>query len=294
MNIKTERALPIIFSLIGSGGVIVTGILAAKNAEKANIAIREAKKNNNKKGMVLAFIKGYYPTLIVGSFTIASIISGTLISRKIEISLAATAIALDSSLRKYKSKVKELLGDKADDINKSISNDEYKKIKDDKKTVKDELTLYYEEHVGFFKTTPEKLEYSMGKINEDIHAKCGWASLETFLRYSNGILLDNSKIDKMSFSYGWWLEYLSEVYSNQAPSDDLNLFIHMNKQKHFDDNGVFDYFIITFDKELIKLFTMEYMSRFTSNNYNLIITYMERDTEATELLYASYNNTYKK
>ena len=75
-----------------------------------------------------AFFKGYYPALIAGGITISSIIAGTIISKKIEISLAATALALDATLRKYKGKVKELLGDKGSEIiSESIFKDDQKK-----------------------------------------------------------------------------------------------------------------------------------------------------------------------
>ena len=40
---KLQRALPILLSIISSIGVVATGVLAAKNAEKANKEIRESK-----------------------------------------------------------------------------------------------------------------------------------------------------------------------------------------------------------------------------------------------------------
>lgn len=258
MNRNVQRSLPIFLSILGSAGVIATAILVGLEAEKANKNIKEAKNNKDTKGVIISFIKGYYPALIIGSATISSIIAGTIISKKIEVSLTATALMLDTSLRRYKEKLKEVFGDRADSIFDSIIKDDYTKLsKEDKETSQGEL-LYGEEHIGFFKTTPSNLEYALGLTNEKIISKRGWSSLREFLADCNAKIVPNSEIDDVSYDYGWYLDYLNGIYINDSVQSS---FLHITKEPVYDENGEFHYYIIRFDKDPVFGVTPENISR---------------------------------
>lgn len=257
MNSKFERALPVILSVVSSVGVVATSYFVAKVTPKANERIKKAKETNSKKKIILETIKGYKVPIIIGSATIASIVSGTIISKRIEASLSATAIMLDTTLRKYKGKVKELVGDKVDDIKEAIAEDDYKEKKEliEKKPITDGRVLYQEEHIGFFKAYPNDIERAVAITNEKILTSYRgkertitdhWASLKTFLEDCNAELIDeeDNPIDDVSFDYGWTSEYMAYTYED-------DMFLHIHQKKHKDAQGNIDYVILSFDKDPI-------------------------------------------
>lgn len=298
---KLQRSLPILLSIISSIGVVATGVLAAKNAEKANKEIRESK---NKKEVMKAFFKGYYPALIAGGITISSIIAGTIISKKIEISLAATALALDATLRKYKGKVKELLGDKGSEIiSESIFKDDQKKLTNEDKITENDEYLFWEEHVGFFKTTEQKLTKAIELANAKIQTKQGYLSLKEFLNDVDAKMVNVGPIDQMSYEYGWTRDYLQETYSNENEIDGNPLAINIKNLPHYDDNGKIDYYIIIFDRDPIFGITSDYVAKICGYNTcslehleaeACLDRYRNQDTEATALLYDELKYQHKK
>jgi len=296
VNRNVQRTLPVILSIISSVGVVATGILVALEAEKANKNIRKAKEKKDKKAIVVAFLKGYYPALLVGGATVSSIIAGTIISKRIEMSLTATALMLDASLKKYKGKLKELFGDKASVITDSIIKDDYNKLTKDDKELEDGEILYCEEHVGFFKAIPSKLEHAMGQTNEKIITTLGWSSIREFLKDAKARLISDNGIDDVSFDYGWYLDYVNEVSAKIADGiiDVTNSpFIHMTIEPHGDENGVFDYYILKFDRDPIFGVTQEHVSRLGGYRTSSLEEYEEyirektenRDEDAAALLY---------
>lgn len=219
MNEKVQKTLPIIFAIISTVGVVATTVLAVMETEKANPKIKEAKATNSKKEVAIAIVKGYGPAITVGAATISSIIAGTIIGKKTEASLTATAIMLDQSLRQYKDKAKALLGDKADTIITKISEDESERKKDkiaEKK--QDGKQLYHEEHIGFFWSTPEDIAYALNDTNRRLNTDDSltsmdthwWASMQTFIYDANAQLID-SGTDKISMSYGWSGDYVNNI-----------------------------------------------------------------------------------
>ena len=292
MNRNIQKAMPIVLSIAGSIGVVATGVLVATEAEKANKNIREAKKQNDKKGVVKAFVKGYYPSLIVGGATIASIVAGTIISKRIEMSLTATTLMIQTAFQKYKGKVHEIFGDKADIIAESIMKDDYKKLDSEQKVIIDGEMLYYEEHIGFFKAKPSDLEAALGSINEHIQIIDGYASIRDFLKFCNAKIIDNQNIDDVSQDYGWYMDYINEVIDRTGIMDVTNSsFIHLTKAPHHDDNGVVDYVIIQFDILPIFGVTPENISRLGLYDAKNIGDY--RDEDAAALLYDELKNQNK-
>lgn len=257
MNEKVRRILPIFLSIVSSAGVIGTAILVAKETPKASKEIEEAKKEKNSKKVAKAILKNYGPSIAVGAATITSIVAGTIIGKKTEASLTATTIMLDRTYRKYKGKVKEVLGvEKEAEINKEIAKDDYKKKEEELNSYEnsDGTKLYHEEHIGFFRAKPELLERALNLTNERIQStyddiKYGmrtnmYASLKTFLDDAKAKVIDKKEIDDLSFDYGWSYDYLDEAWGG-------NKFVHMILTPEGDENGVVKYINVTFDKDPI-------------------------------------------
>lgn len=253
MNSKLERTLPVILSVLGSAGVVGTSILVAKSTLDNKEKLEELKGCKSKKKVIIDTIKIYKWPLATGAATIASIVAGTIISKKVEASLSATAIMLDTALRKYKHKAKELLGEKAQEITKAIAKDDFKDLKEESKKIEptDRRKLYYEEHIGFFKALPEDLKEAVHITNEKILSSYDgpevtvtdhWASLNTFLEDCHGDLVPEDNIDLESFDYGWTAEYMAYTYGE-------DIFLHINETPHLDASGNEMYTIIEFDKE---------------------------------------------
>ena len=114
MNTRTQQITSGLLALLSVAGLGGTVYFTAKVAPKANKKIKEAEK---KKGSKLTFTesvkavgKDYIPVVLTGGATVISVISSTIISRKTEASLGATAVALDGLYRRYKSKVDDVFG----------------------------------------------------------------------------------------------------------------------------------------------------------------------------------------
>lgn len=291
MNRNIQRSMPIVLSTIGSIGVVATGILVAKAAEKTNKNIREAKEKNDKKGAVKAFFKGYYPALIVGGATISSIVAGTIISKRTEMSLTATTLMLDATLRRYKGKLKEVFGDKAEIITDSILNDEYKKLPKESKELTDGEMMYCEEHVGCFKAKPSDFEAAICLMNEKIQFIQGWASLRQFLEDCHAKMVNNGfDIDNISYDYGWYKEYIDDVVDATSVIDITHSsFLHVNKEPHYDANGVVDYYMIKFDVDPIFGVTEENVSRLGLYNASSLGNYADEE-DAQALAYDEFKD----
>lgn len=287
MNIKTQKTLSVVLSIVGSVGVVATAFLAAKRAPKAE---KELKKASDKKEKAAIFVKNYWPVIVSATATVASITAGTIISKKTEASLTAMAVGADQLYRRYKGKAIELFGDKAKDITKEVSKDLFDSKKIAKLPKKEGERLYYEEHVGFFYASPEDIAYAIGDINKRLATQdCispfktfYWASLRTFLYDANvnkfyggslkeGCKEDGSDVDDMSFDYGWDKEYLNHMYGCS------------NIDAHFldvlDDDGETKYTMISFDQEPVADIGETSKNYIDASNYDQYYTGLEGTSE---------------
>lgn len=231
MNFK--NVLPIALSILGIGGVIATAILVAKETPKFNKDLEELKKDDKtrKIDIVKTAAEDYAPALIVGVATIASVASSTILSKKNEISLSSAAIIADTGWRKYKDKIKKVLGiETHKDILDKLSLDDFAKVKE-----KDRDDLYWEEHVGFFKADPEKLAYAYSDINRRLHDEefttgsyPGVAQLCKFFTEAGVDFLVPS-INAEDIRFGWDIDYLYENYGY--------IWVNMNIEESTDDQG---------------------------------------------------------
>lgn len=273
MNEKFQKTMPVILSITGSLGVIATSALASYETYKNYDKIKDVYSKKNKKEILKESLKVFWPVMVAGGATIASIVSSTIISKKYEASLTATALMLDGAYRKYKGKVQKVLGsEEAKKITKAIAKDDYKKEKKNiSSNVKDGETLYWEEHIGYFSAKPEDFakatmistERIMGVDNygeNGIHTDC-WTSFRVFLEDAHATIINNEGIDDISYDYGWHFDYLNEAYFG-------NMFLHYTKEPVYDEEtGVLLYYIVTFDKDPV--FAAKRDSRVLSGGYDV-------------------------
>ena len=219
MNLK--KSMPVILSVVGSVGTIATAILTAKATPRAMKKYEDLKKEKEKPtkmDIAKKVIPSYVPAVIVGTATIASIVSSTLISQKQQASLAATCMMLDQGWRKYKGKVKEVLGvDAHQNILNEIANDDYREIPD-QTTVDDGKRLYWEEHLGYFRANPEHFAFATSDLNQrlqivDYVAQDYYVStLQNLINDSGAELLDEDKKNVDFSNIGWSMDYLAECF----------------------------------------------------------------------------------
>lgn len=232
MNYK--NVLPIALSLLGISGVIATAVFVAKETPKFNQDLEKLKENENAKktDVIKLAMKDYAPALVIGGATIASVASSTILSKKNEMTLSGVALLADSGWRKYKDKVKQILGiETHKDILNKISLDDFNKL-----NKKDDEHLYWEEHIGFFKANPEKLAYAYSDINRGLHddeytvgSYKGVSSLKTFLKNAEAKMLDDDIDSNTNLYFGWDIDYLYDKYGY--------IWVNMNLEEVKDDDG---------------------------------------------------------
>lgn len=222
MNNSVKKVMPVVLAITGSIGTIATSVLVAKETPKANAALKNVDEKDKKKKLLKqskVIMQNYWPAIICGVGTIGSIAASTLISKKAEASLIATASVLSQGWNKYKYKVKDILGQKVNkEITDAISKDEYADLPKEKKTARPEKKLYWEEHLGYFECEESKFLSALTDINQRLHVPDAddqgtfyWTSLAIFARDAKAELRDKTRLDGCE-SIGWTADYLMEAY----------------------------------------------------------------------------------
>lgn len=124
----TSDNLPTILTILGCGGVISTTVHAVRVTPKAMLYLkdREAREQRplTKKEILDEVWKLYLPTMIMGSTTIACIIGANHISKNRAIALASLYSLSENTLKEYKEKVIEQIGEKKEEqIRDEIAKD---------------------------------------------------------------------------------------------------------------------------------------------------------------------------
>lgn len=220
MTIKAKQIWSTVLAIVnvaGTVGLLVTATKAAPKTKEQIDKLKDGNPNLDKKTIVKTFCKNMAIPLSLTAITAISGASSTILSRKAEISLGASILALEKGYEKYSGKVKEVLGvDKNRDILTDIAKDELKNVKEPKK--KDNRQLYYLEHVGFFRADPELVALSYADINQRIQLDDSiagtfyFATLKNFLVQADAEILDKSvSLDELD-NWGWSADYLSDMF----------------------------------------------------------------------------------
>lgn len=111
MNLKHiwHRNGSLILSCASAAGVIATAVLVAKSATKISEIQNEREKQMDAKEKITI----YGPAILVCAGTICCILGANVLSHRRQVSLASAYALMDSSFKKYKSKLKELYGEEA-------------------------------------------------------------------------------------------------------------------------------------------------------------------------------------
>ena len=107
---RVKRGAPTIFTVLSVAGVIATGILSARAANKTRNTEESEKStvNNFKEGW-----KNYIPAIAVGGVTIVCSISSNVLNRHQRVALVSAYTLASKSYEDYKRKTKELYGEEA-------------------------------------------------------------------------------------------------------------------------------------------------------------------------------------
>jgi len=169
------------------------------------------------------------------------------------------AVLADRGWKKYKHQVKSTLGiDSHNDILKSLAKNDIKNklVSFDKSD--DGKELYYDEIAGYFKAKPEDIAYAYAEINEMLNTDYknqksevfDFVTIGSFLRLANAELIDQTFNVNLLESWGWTMEYLSDLK--------LWLWIKMQILDEKTDDGQMSFKVISWDVDPIFLEGTEY------------------------------------
>ena len=299
MNIKTQKVVSLALSILGSIGTIATAVMVAKETPEARKKLDEIKekKDHKKSDEIICLAKSYAPAIIVCAATIASNASSIIINRRTEASLSAAALIVSQGWQKYKYKVKDIVGGKAEKlINEKISEDDYKQDTKAKEiSEKDGDKLYWEEHLGFFKCNEIDLVTAISDSNQRLNCFDGgedycftnyWATLETLMLDAKATVLSKIKLISAK-NYGWTYEYLVDNYGYD------NIWIHPQFTRVIDkETKDLKYTKISFREEpvFLNVFTKKdyYGNLYTADNlkHNAEIDLCDKDIiDIKEIIY---------
>lgn len=178
---------PAILTGISVAGVVTTTIMAVQATPKALELIKEERlerADNDEnfiygstplptKDLIKLTWKCYIPTTIMGSLTIACIISAHTVNHKRNAALASLYSLTEKSVREYQAKVIETIGEnKERQVRNAVAE---QNIKDNPVTTKEVIItgkgemLCYDTLSGrYFKSDVEKIRQSLNKLSRDL------------------------------------------------------------------------------------------------------------------------------
>ena len=218
-----------ILTCFGTGGVIVTVVLAVKATPKAMDKIQTAQidkgeeiLNGDREGAVIKNDDGsyempkltvaetvqvcwkeYVPTVAVGIGSLACIFGANALSRRQQASLASAYTALASSFEAYRDKVEMLCGPGTNAAVKKTLEQERRDLEDDRPPWDEAQAFYLEGYPQFFERTMEQVLKAEYELNRYFILK-GQATFNEFLT-----ILDLPPVEDGD-AIGWD-EYIGEV-----------------------------------------------------------------------------------
>ena len=175
---------PLIMTVVASGGVIFTTILAVKATPKAIKKIEEAEKNKGEKLTICEKIKyGWEPFLycgISGLSTIACIASIQYLNYKKQASIISAYTLLENAYNQYRHNIIDLYSKDAD----FIARQEIVKAKYDPEyeTFGEEVLFFDYQGMRFFKSTMDNVVVAENRLLESLKTR-GYACLNEYYDY---------------------------------------------------------------------------------------------------------------
>lgn len=113
-----KKNSPLILSVVASGGVIVTAVLAVKATPKAMKLLEKAEKEKGEELTVVEKIRyGYKPFIfcgVSGLATISCILGINYLNHRVQTSLMSAYTLLDNTFKEYRNNVKTLTSEETD------------------------------------------------------------------------------------------------------------------------------------------------------------------------------------
>lgn len=128
-----KRNSSTILTCVGAVGVVLTAVTAAKATPKAIKILEKAREEKGedltKLETIVSVSPAYIPAVAIGASTIACIFGANVLNKRHQAALTSAYALVDSSYKKYRTKLKELYGEEADiQIREAIINEECKDI----------------------------------------------------------------------------------------------------------------------------------------------------------------------
>lgn len=213
-----KRNSPTILSGIAVVGVVATAVTAVRATPKAMSIINREKYEEKTDTLpplqvVKLAWKPYIPSILIGTATITCIVGANVLNRRQQAALSSAYLFLEQSYKEYKSKVKALFGEDADNrVTGSIAEDKY--VESDHIPVFDgEKCTFYEEHYGkFFERTMLEVRDAEYNLNKKL-VKEGQVCLNDFMELLGlppvkyGDILGWSQEQGFDFYNYTWIEF---------------------------------------------------------------------------------------
>lgn len=238
-----KRNASTILTCAGGIGVVVTAVLAAKAAPKANKRLERAEEkkgeNLSKTEKFKIATPAYIPTIVAGAATITCIFGANILNKRTQAALVSAYALIDTSYKEYKNKLKELYGEEAHEkIVEAIAIERTEDIYIHSECLCNgcDLTsedgcgddvLFYDEFTGrYFESTIEKVIVAEYHLNRNFTLR-GYAVLNEFFEFLGLPTTDYGSV------VGW------------AVNDDELYWIDFNHRKVTMDDGLECYIIET-------------------------------------------------
>lgn len=229
---------PLLLTVVGTAGVITTGVLAAKGGMKAERILLEAKREKSfhltgqeenpfdlelKQTFQLTW-KCYMPAVGAATLTCGAVIGANRIGTRRAAALAVGYTALEKGFEEYREKIKERLSPaKEQAIRDEIAQDRFNKVGGGSEIViMTDKQLCFDTYSGrTFESDMETLKWAVNKINYQLLHE-DYASLTDFY---NLIGLDRTAV---SDEFGWRndrefeVEFTSVLTADSRPAIAIN------------------------------------------------------------------------
>ena len=216
----------LILSCVAAGGTVVTTIMAVKATPKALNLLEEAEKEKGEElttlEKVVVAAPPYIPSVVIGISTVACIFGAHVLNQNQQAAMTSAYMLLENSYKEYRSKVKEIFGENADDLVRcAVAKDKYDDLTDDDLEL-GENTLYYDDFSNrFFEKRQIEVAWAAYELNR-LFCLQGHASLNDFYRYLDIQLVEGGDKVGWEASIGWnfygysWVDF----YETKERMDD--------------------------------------------------------------------------
>lgn len=206
-----------ILTCMGAAGVIATAVLTGRATIKA-VRIVDEIEAHSKKEIVKTVWKEYIPAAGVGIATISCIFGANTLNKRQQAALMSAYALLDQTYKEYKSKVKEVLGEEAEQkVKDTIAEEKVSDI-----CPADGKLLFYEPNYGQgFERTMLEVQDAEYRLNQKFAVE-GEASLNDFFELLGLNKTDTGDLIGWSQEMAWdnynytWIEFEHELKKTEG------------------------------------------------------------------------------